>query len=338
MELLTHPAGKATSLLVVLSLLVVVTGCSDKKTTSSPPSTTAPKVLNKGVGFTPKSFAAADFNQFFTLAGQAGSGVMWAGDWMQLEPGSGAPAVLAQTAQTYGCTPIFAVQFFEPSSGALLRPLDAANRQTYRTKAESFVEKYRPAYLGIGVEVNILYEKSLSDFEAFVQFYDEVYLSLKNISPTTKVFTIFQLEKMKGLRGGLFGGTNDAAKNEWALLDRFTNSDLAAFTTYPGLIYKAPAEIPADYYTEIAKHTAKPIAFTEIGWHGAASPQGWESSEDEQASFVRSFFSMTQTINPVFRIWSFLYDQNTVEPFNSMGFMRQDGSLRPAFNEWTAGS
>jgi hypothetical protein len=113
---------------------------------------------------------------------------------------------------------------------------------------------------------------------------------------------------------------------------------LAAFTTYPDLIYKDPAEIPADYYTEIAKHTAKPIAFTEIGWHSAASPQGWESSDDEQASFVRSFFSMTKTISPVFRVWSFLYDQSTVEPFTSMGLMRQDGNPKSAFNEWVAGS
>ncbi|RJO62646.1 MAG: hypothetical protein C4542_02820 [Dehalococcoidia bacterium] len=295
-------------------------------------------MLRKGVGFTPKSFAAGDFNQFFSLAGQAGGVVMWAGDWLELEIGSGAPSVLVQTASTRGCTPVFAFQFFEPSTGALLRPLDEATMKRYKTAASAFVQKYRPAYLGIGVEVNLLYEKSSSDFEAFVQFYNEVYQSLKGISPTTKVFTIFQLEKMKGLRGGLFGGTNDAAKNEWALLDRFTNSDLAAFTTYPGLIYKDPAAIPADYYTEIAKHTAKPIAFTEIGWHSAASPLGWEGSEDEQSAFVRSFFSLTQDLNPLLELWSFLYDQNTTEPFNSMGLMRQDSSPKTAFNEWVAGS
>jgi len=29
---------------------------------------------------------------------------------------------------------------------------------------------------------------------------------VKSVSPQTKVFTIFQLEQMKGLNGGLFGG------------------------------------------------------------------------------------------------------------------------------------
>ena len=139
---------------------------------------------------------------------------------------------------------------------------------------------------------------------------------------------------MKGLDGGLFGGANNASDNEWFLLDQFTNSDLIAFTTYPGLIYTSPDQLPADYYYEIQLHTTKPIAFTEIGWHSAATPTGWESSENEQADFVTKFFALTSDVHPKMTIWSFLYDQNTVVPFNSMGLWRTDGTAKQAWNFW----
>lgn len=139
---------------------------------------------------------------------------------------------------------------------------------------------------------------------------------------------------MKGLSGGLFGGINDPTKSQWSLLDRFPKSDIIAFTTYPGLIYENPSEIPADYYSEIKSHTVKPIAFTEIGWHSGTGPTGWESSDAEQAGFVTTFFSLTEELNKELVIWSFLYDQDISEPFNSMGLRRSDGNAKPAWDSW----
>ncbi len=181
----------------------------------------------------------------------------------------------------------------------------------------------------------MLYEKSFADLDAFVQLYNQVYDAVKSTSPNTQVFTTFQLEKMKGLGGGLFGGTNSPDASEWNLLDRFSKLDLVAFTTYPGLIYKVPSEIPSDYYSEIQQHTNKKVAFTEIGWHSNASPTGWESSAAEQAQFVTTFFDLTANLgNKEIAIWSFLYDQNTAPPFNSMGLFNADGNAKPAWNNW----
>ena len=190
--------------------------------------------------------------------------------------------------------------------------------------------------MAFGIEVNILYEKSPGDFDAFADFFGEVYDAVKAVSPDTKVFTVFQLEKLKGLSGGLFGGVNDLSKADWSLLDRFPQSDLAAFTTYPGLIYLDPADIPTNYYAEIISHTVKPVVFTEIGWYAAASPTGWESSDAEQARFVDTFFTLVKDVEPEMAIWSFLFDQNTVEPFRTMGLCRSDGTCRPAWERWIA--
>ncbi len=289
----------------------------------------------KGVSLSPRSTSAADFTDFFDKSKQTGSVVSWAGDWIELTTTEGAPMVLAGLAETYGYVPIIEAQFFTQSSGALLRPLEGSTRESYKNSAADFAEKYNLKYLGLGIEVNTLYEKSTSEFDSFVSFFSEVYDAVKAKSPSTKVFTIFQLEKMKGMNGGLFGGTNDPTQAQWSLLDSFPKSDLIALTTYPGLIYKSPSEIPTDYYSEIKSHTSKPVAFTEIGWHSEATPEGWESGETEQAEFIAAFFNLTKDLNQELNIWSFMYDPDTVIPFDSMGLRRRsDGAAKPAWDSW----
>lgn len=316
--------------LAILGILLTLVGCQNTNTPSSvrtsTPATTAVAQtvgLIKGVAFSARSQQPADFTSFFDSAKQAGSAIMWAGDWMQLSQQNGAPAVVAQLALKYGYTPIIEVQFFSQSTGKLFRPLDQY-AQTYEDSLSQFVSKYKPPYLGIGVEVNVLYEKAPDDFDSFVQLYKQCYDLVKAESPDTKIFTVFQLEKMEGLNGGLFGGANDPGPAQWSLLGDFP-SDLVAFTTYPDLVFHSPDDIPADYYSQVSQHTVKPIAFTEIGWHSAASPKGWESSEAMQATFVKTFFKLSQPLDKKIAIWSFLYDQQTIEPFDSMGLLGKDG-------------
>ena len=177
--------------------------------------------------------------------------------------------------------------------------------------------------------MNSVYVESPADFNEYVDFYNELYDAIKEVSPDTKVFTVFQLERVKGLTMW------EIEKNEahWELIDLF-ESDLIAFTTYPGLFYRDPSDIPDDHYSEINYYTSKPVAFTEIGWHSEASPQGWESSEQEQAEFIESFFRLTNDIDMKIAIWSFLYDPDIIEPFRSMGLRRADGTARPAWDVW----
>lgn len=321
---------------LVLAGAVLTGGCGSGQPAGQPPQTSPPGRTLKGVSLSPRSFQSDDFTDFFQKAKQAGEIVSWAGDWNELSSSqSSGPTVVATLASHYGYTPVIEAQFFTLSSGKLLRPLDSTTRQDYRSTAAAFAEKFAPKYLAFGIEVNVLYEKAPADFESFVQLFGEVYDAVKARSPGTKVFTIFQLERMKGLNGGLFGGANDAAKSQWSLLDRFPKADLIAFTTYPSLVVQSPSAIPADYYAEIRSRTTKPVAFTEIGWHSEASPKGWESSEAEQAEFIPAFFNLTRDLHSEFAIWAFVYDQNTAEPFRSMGLRRRgDGTAKPAWDEW----
>ena len=58
----------------------------------------------------------------------------------------------------------------------------------------------------MGIEVNLPYEKNIMNFQKFGSLFTEVYHGVKSVSPTTVVFTIFQLEKMNGLRGRALRG------------------------------------------------------------------------------------------------------------------------------------
>ncbi len=318
--------------ILILSAVILLIGCnkSEDKDTAPPPAAAL-----KGVNFLPLSFSGEDITEFFTLAQEAGDIVSWAGDWIQLGDSIQAPAVVVGLSTVYDYTPVIIAQFFNQDSLTLLRPLNDSTKQAYLSAAAWFAARYHPAYLGFGLEINLLAETQPSEFDDFAEFFPAVYDTVKYHSPETKVFTAFQLEKMKGLNGGLFGGVNDTTNAQWVLLERFSDADLIAFTSYPDLIYGAPTEIPTDYYSSVRSHVTSPIAFVELGWHSAASPVGWESSEEEQAEFVDRFFTLTAEANLSFAIWSFIYDPLTFEPFNTMG-LRQRTTREPkvAWQHW----
>jgi hypothetical protein len=322
----------------VLTILLIsfffVFACTKQKT-----DTGASGAL-KGVSLSPKSFEENDFLDFFEKAKQTGKIITWAGDWQELSnTEGGAPIVVASLASQYNYIPVIQVHYFNENTGKPRQPLTQEKKQEYKNSAIAFAQKFKPKYFGIGIEVNSVHQKSPEDFEEFVEFYNEVFDAVKEVSPQTKIFTTFQLERMKGLNGGLFGGVNDSSNAQWFLLDKF-KSDLIVFTTYPCIIFKSPSEIPENYYSEINSFTSKPIAFSEIGWFSGENISGWESSESEQAEFIPRFFDLTKELNKEFAVWSFMYDQNLPEsssafqPLNSMALRNSDGSAKKAWNEW----
>ena len=338
--------GKVATGLVVAALLVValiliaaLRPGGAPRTTSTPTSsytqTESQPALLKGLTFSLASYDSSGIADFFAKAQQAGSVVEWAGDWEELD-GSGAPATVAQLSSQNDLKSMIVVQFFTQSTGQLIRPLNATNEQHYLSITADFVRQYRPSYLGVGIEVNLLYEKNATSFGEFVHLYQQVYAEVKSVSPETVVFTIFQLEKMNGLAGGLYGGVNDPGKAEWPLLAQFPEDDIAAFTTYPSLVYQSPSDMPSDYYTSIASHTNRSVGFTEVGWHSGFVAGGWGSNEAEQADFVMRFFDLTSSLDRTFAVWSFLYDQNVAAPFNTMGLLYVNGTAKQSWEEWLA--
>lgn len=280
--------------------------------------------LRKGFYLSPESNSEEDFSAFMELTREVDV-LGWAGDWLALANESAAPYVVAELAGRYGYTPLIVVQFFEQKEGELLRPLNEENRDAYKRLIVDFAEAYQPEYLGVGVEINEL--KDPGDVDAFVAFFPLVYDAVKAVSPGTQVFTSFQLERMKG-GGGMFGEEN---KPQWSLINRFPKADLVAFTTYPNLVFANPSDIPNEYYTEIVQHVKKPVIFSEVAWH-SSNIENWESSPEEQANFVRTFFLLSSSVNARMALWTHVFDQEYSPPFDALGLRSK--KPRPAWNAW----
>jgi len=325
-------------ILVFGILLVLLFGCAqpEEQPPEQPPIEPPPeqKVDYPLKGVSLSTRGDEYFGQFFEEAVEAGEIVMWAGDWMEIET-EGAPIVVTELSSAYDYIPLIEVTYYTQGEGELIRPLTEENKQIYKESTIEFIEKYNPEYFVMGIETDIMYEKSPEDYEEFVIFYNEMYDEIKKVSPDTKVFTVFQLEKMKGCELWVEKSCN-SSNSHWDLIDDF-KEDIVAFSTYPCLVYKDPSDIPEDHYSEITDHVSKPIAFTENGWHTEAYPPGWESSDEEQAEYVERFFELTNHLDVEITVWSFMYGQGTIKPFDSMGLMNNDGTKRPAYDEWVNG-
>ena len=330
-ETSSSAAGESTVVSTSPTEATTASRASSTGTTTSSSSSEMPQ-SPKGVTFSPATYDGAGIADFLSKAPQTGQILEWAGDWMELG-GDGAPATISGLASQQGMKMMVVVQFFQQSTGELLRPLNSTNELEYLALTKDFVQQHKPSYLGVGIEVDILYQKNRTSFQEFVSLYNQVYDEVKSVSPETLVFTIFQYEKMNGLDGGLYGGINDANNTEWQLLSLF-RTDVAAFTTYPGLIYHDPSDIPGDYYGRVALHVNESVGFTEIGWHTGNVSGGWGSSQEEQAAFVSRFFALTKGLNRAFVVWSFLYDQAAVVPFNTMGLFYVNGTAKLAWQTW----
>lgn len=329
---------------LVLLMLAIGIGSRVGKPAEQPssPSTSAPtagqeeptQTTHYGVSYSPPASDPAKTAAFFTKAGEAGTAVTWAGDWQELGNPNAAPHVITQLANRQGLTPIVIVSVASDDNAKLIRPLTDTTQTSYIETIRAFAKKYQPAMLGVGLEINTLASKRPEDYRVFIQLFAGARTAIREVSPKTAVFPTFQLERMKGLNGGLFGGANNPAANQWELLNNFPDADMVGFTSYPALIYPDPDGIPDDYYTDIAAHTDKLVAFPELGWF-RDGPTGWESNATEQATFIARFFTLTSSLSPRVAIWSFLYDQPVVpKPFDTAGLLTADQASSPAWDEW----
>lgn len=272
-------------------------------------------VTLKGFQLSPKSFSASDYNEFISSSKKLGNNVIaWSGSYSELKNKESSPYRVMSLARSNGLTPVVIFQVYEKKEGKIFEDFEDDRYLL------DFVSKYKPEYIGLGIEVNYLYEKNEGEFDKYVVLFDSYHKEIKEISKNTKVFPIFQLEKLKGLQGGLFGGLNDTTKNQWEILDKFKSTDLLAFTTYPTLIYNSPSDIPSGYYEEISKNTSLEYIFSEVGWIRTGDIKGWEGSEIEQAQYIE-LLGKTGTKG---YIWSFFYDQDTIKPFRYMGLRGMD--------------
>jgi hypothetical protein len=331
---------------VVLASLLFAAACSGGlPAPTSAPNSTLYGVAGLIVPRTQTTVAAAYealYSSFTTTGGAVGVYTNWSdrGDLDGKVPVA-IPATIAAAAKYRFGPLVIALGVARDAQNGPQSSVDWASpqRDRFLEAVTAVARDHRPDYLALGVETNRLFVTDRAAFDGFVGAYPEAYDAVKKVSPSTKVFTIFQLELMKG-HAMRWTGRDDPP--QWDLLKRFAGRlDLVGFTTYPFLQYARPADIPDDYYTDAATRAEAPVAYTEIGWPSAgvaSAPFGYEASTATQAAFVERFFALTARARPRLALWSFPYELGRLgDLFDSVALRTGDGIAKPALASWQKG-
>jgi hypothetical protein len=215
---------------------------------------------------------------------------------------------------------------------------NAESRAEFCAMAAAWAMAHKPRYLFLGNEMDGYYRDHPEDWPNWVTELAACRDAVHAVSPTTLVFTTFQLEFVKGRarKTGL-----PQRPPDWQLIaDVEAAVDGIGFTSYPFFEYETPAEIPADYYTEIAQHTTKPVLFSELGW--IANPAiPYTGSAAEQAAFVDRFFALIGGLDVRYAVY--LHENDlpisvlpAASAFYQVGLRDEAGVARPADAAWRA--
>ncbi|MFI5282835.1 MAG: hypothetical protein ACHQ0J_06865 [Candidatus Dormibacterales bacterium] len=326
---------KLTALAAACALAVAA--CASRPSAGA---ATAPPVAGhlKGVAFSPRA-GSQGVAAFLRELPSLGGTTSWSGDWAELASPSSSPYQISALAAAQSSPLVVIVSAHRNSApAALVRPLDEPTEAAYLSDLDQYFGKFRPNYFGLGIEINNLFESDPSGYRAFTMLFEKAAAKIHQLSPSTQVFIVFQLEKMKGLKQGLLANSSIPASGEWQLLNDFPSADLFAFTSYPFLVYHDPSQIPSGYYTDIATHTSKALAISELGWPSAGVAAGWGSTEQIQADFIDRFQSLAKGVGFRFVLWLSAYDQSSSggATFSSIGLAQADGTQKAAWSRWEA--
>lgn len=197
------------------------------------------------------------------------------------------------------------------------------------------VTNYRPAYLAIGVEVNMLRDRAPEQFAAFLEAYRDAYDAAKAADPSVKVFPTFQLEDLEGNLGRLH-------PPQWDVLEAFRGKmDALAISTYPYLSgIRTAADLRPDYYRQLRERWEGEILIAEAGYaSGPVEGQPLVGSEADQAAFLERLLEEAEANGFSLVVYRAVFDPAYVGAgaaavFRDIGLRRSDGSNKEAWPLW----
>jgi hypothetical protein len=212
---------------------------------------------------------------------------------------------------------------------------DPKVREAFIAYAAYVAKNYQPAYMALGVEVNMTYERAPEQFDAYVSLYDEAYDVVKGNSPKTKVFPTFQLEDLEGTFG-------DVHPPRWELLEKFSGRmDVLAISTYPFLgEAKSAADIRPDYYSQLKQHWAGEIIISETGYASApVEGRVTVGTEADQQAYLDRLLGEANSLGFSLVVWFAALDpafagSGATSVFKDIGLRKSDGSNKLAWATW----
>jgi hypothetical protein len=212
---------------------------------------------------------------------------------------------------------------------------DERLRSAFVGYATYVAANYKPAYMALGIEINMLYDRAPEQFDAFVSLYAEAYDAVKQQSPGTRVFPTFQLEDLEG-------GFGTIHPPQWEVLDFFrAKMDALAISTYPFLAdVRSTADIRADYYSQLRQRFEGEILIAETGY-ASAPVEGRVNvgTEEDQKAFLERILGDAEENGFAAVVWLAALDpgfvsQGATAVFTDIGLRKSEGRTNLAWGVW----
>lgn len=158
---------------------------------------------------------------------------------------------------------------------------EPAVQAVYRAWVLAFVRRYRPEYVGLVAETNLIrLIAPASLYQAIVAAARATAAELKALPNPPKLFVSVQVETAWGkLVGGPYLGVDQDFVD-------FPFLELLGLSSYPYFGWSDPDQMPADYYRRILNGRTTPVMVVEGGW--ASEPAAsFASTPAVQAKYFR---------------------------------------------------
>ncbi len=324
-----------------------------------PASAGPPRTLALGFGALPAARAQAAYIDAFATAARYGEAVLIQRTipWADFLPGARisvetADATRLETdllGQYRGLSLFYAVDVTDSSvrRARIAQPPQGVNADEGFANAElrkafinyvAYVAKnYHPAYLALGVEVNMLYERAPAQFEAFVTLYRDAYDVARAASPKTRVFPTFQLED-------LLGRLEQVHQPHWEVLDFFRGKmDALAVSTFPyfGNIRSAE-ELEPNYYRQLKQRFEGEVLVIQAGYPSApVEGRAAVGTEEDQEALLARLLDDAEGGGFSWLLWVAARDPSFTQTgasavLKDTGLRKSDGANKLAWTTWEA--
>ncbi|MGE5596399.1 MAG: hypothetical protein ACM3S1_10255 [Hyphomicrobiales bacterium] len=332
-------------------------GAGPGPTITRPEPSGEPRTVRIGFSTLPPERTVDSYINAFATAAQYGDVVLIqrAPPWSDFMPGGGVSAATQENTELetslheqYSNLQLFYA--IDPTDGIVERTRianlpssvdpeigfnDPDLREAFIAYTTYVVKNYKPDYLALGVEVNMMYERKRDQFDAFVSLYHEAYRIAKENRPEMKVFPTFQLEDLEGTFAEIH-------PPHWEVIDPFRDAmDALAISTYPFLgDIRSATEIREDYYSQLREHWDGEIVISETGYaSGPVEGKAAVGTEEAQRTYLERILNEAEANHFGFVIWLAALDPSFVNTgaasvFRDIGLRHSDGANKLAWPTW----
>jgi hypothetical protein len=229
-----------------------------------------------------------------------------------------------------------------PQLRALGRSIaEPAVRDAYRRYVTAFARRFKPEYIGLAAETNLVRAMAPPTlYAAMVRAAADAAADLRAAGSTALLMTSVQVDTAWGVLGG--HGPYVGVERDFA---DFPFTQVLGLSSYPYFAFTKPEDIPDDYFSRPLNGRSLPVMVVEGGWT-SASVNTVRSSPELQARYLRRLGQLADGVKARAVIQLLFADidldsfpkplPDILPLFTHIGVVNADFQPKPALAVWDA--